>query len=516
MKLEAYCIPEICNKCWKIIDKEKFRGTAMWQTCMVLTSEEKCCAPPTHFWSLFRSQGEICEDSSRIIEETSVDLDSEDCEFIQSPGNGLVGILEFEDMEDESSPKINVNAKSCLLTKTVICGPKENLSIFVLQIMALVGLVTATVFIMVFIVHKMRAQKQALKESHSARMFYSNSPSVLSNYGLTDALLLNQEETSKASSKLLSPNPSIDQRTFPADKSHIESDGFVDPRIQVSKTAFDLGIIAAAPIKEDEVLIRIPKSCQINLHSFDSSPNSMANFIRQKKITLSCHQILALHLALERRKPLTPIMKKFIQTLPEHFSLPLDYSPKAMANLPCEVYLLSVALQKNVTELCFALGKQIGLTKADLTWAYSMVLSRTFSLPNYMETSDLDYCSDKDTSRSAFMCPFMDLINHSSTPNCYYETAKCFKETMNKKLESWRKFETAKGFVYALYEDKLCDGFQNTISVLSFLLKKSEEKVLEKLVEMKLRSNEKFITEDNEDIYKVENFILNSWKSKIQ
>ena len=43
---------------------------------------------------------------------------------------------------------------------------------------------------------------------------------------------------------------------------------------------------------------------------------------------------------------------------------------------------------------------------------------------------------------------------------------------MNKKLESWRKFETAKGFVYALYEDKLCDGFQNTISVLSFLLKK--------------------------------------------
>jgi hypothetical protein len=43
---------------------------------------------------------------------------------------------------------------------------------------------------------------------------------------------------------------------------------------------------------------------------------------------------------------------------------------------------------------------------------------------------------------------------------------------LNKKLESWRKFETAKGFVYALYEEKLCDGFQNTISVLSFLLKK--------------------------------------------
>lgn len=107
--------------------------------------------------------------------------------------------------------------------------------------------------------------------------------------------------------------------------------------------------------------------------------------------------------------------------------------------------------------------------------------------------------------------------------------AKCFKESLNKKLESWRKFETAKGFVYALYEEKLCDGFQNTISVLSFLLQKvwlsvnykmtvlqPEEKILQRLVEMKLRSNEKFINEDNEDIYKVENFILNSWNSKIQ
>ena len=82
-------------------------------------------------------------------------------------------------------------------------------------------------------------------------------------------------------------------------------------------------------------------------------------------------------------------MKKFIPTLPEHFSLPLNYSPKAMANMPCEVYLLSVALKKNVTELCFALGKQIGLTKEDLTWAFSMVLSRTFSLPNYLENSTL-------------------------------------------------------------------------------------------------------------------------------
>jgi len=82
-------------------------------------------------------------------------------------------------------------------------------------------------------------------------------------------------------------------------------------------------------------------------------------------------------------------MKKFIPTLPSSCCLPLNYSPKAMANLPCEVYLLSVALQKNVTELCFALGKQIGLTKEDLTWAFSMVLSRTFSLPKYDKSSDL-------------------------------------------------------------------------------------------------------------------------------
>ncbi|CBY30528.1 unnamed protein product [Oikopleura dioica] len=333
-------------------------------------------------------------------------------------------------------------------------------------------------------------------------------------------------------------------------RSFIEENGFVDPRIQVCKTAFDLGIIASASIKEDEVLIRIPRSCQINLHSFDSSQTSISKFIRQKNIKLTCHQILALYLALERRNPLSPAMKKFIPTLPSSCCLPLNYSPKAMANLPCEVYLLSVALQKNVTELCFALGKQIGLTKEDLTWAFSMVLSRTFSLPKYDKSSDFDYCSQVDSSKSAFLCPFMDLINHSSAPNCYYETdsetgdfvlradrelqqkeelfityggsksdhvllafygfclppgvnrnsyivfspnfigpsshskftafkfflnskkAKCFKESLNKKLESWRKFETAKGFVYALYEEKLCDGFQNTISVLSFLLQK--------------------------------------------
>ena len=101
--------------------------------------------------------------------------------------------------------------------------------------------------------------------------------------------------------------------------------------------------------------------------------------------------ILALYLALERRNPLTcsEMMKKFIPTLPSSFCLPLNYSPKALASLPCEVYLLSVALQKNVTELFFVLGKQIGLTKEDITWAFSMVLSRTFSLPKYDKSSDL-------------------------------------------------------------------------------------------------------------------------------
>ena len=34
-------------------------------------------------------------------------------------------------------------------------------------------------------------------------------------------------------------------------RSHINKEGFVDPRIQVSKTAFDLGIIAAGKLNTE-------------------------------------------------------------------------------------------------------------------------------------------------------------------------------------------------------------------------------------------------------------------------
>ena len=48
-----------------------------------------------------------------------------------------------------------------------------------------------------------------------------------------------------------------------------------------------------------------------------------------------------------------------------------------------------------------------------------------------------DYCSQVDSSKNAFLCPFMDLINHSSAPNCYYETGL---QTGSSKLSSFFRY----------------------------------------------------------------------------
>ncbi|CBY07254.1 unnamed protein product [Oikopleura dioica] len=209
MKLEAYCIPEICNKCWKIIDDEKLRGKAMWQTCVVLTSEEKCCPKPNHFWSLFRSQGE-CSDSAEQEEVVSFEMDFEGCELMRASENDFDEILHLSNTEikEDSSFQLRLDPRDCLLTKTVICWPQKNVtSVVIWQIMALLGLLTSTITLMIFIVRKMQIQKKALKESHSARLLLTGSPSVYSNYGIADNLF--QEDRSNISSsnvsKLLSP-----------------------------------------------------------------------------------------------------------------------------------------------------------------------------------------------------------------------------------------------------------------------------------------------------------------------
>ena len=64
----------------------------MWQTCVVLTSEEKCCPRPNHFWSLFRSQ-KSCGDSSRRKEVISIEMDLKRCELMTASENDFDQIL---------------------------------------------------------------------------------------------------------------------------------------------------------------------------------------------------------------------------------------------------------------------------------------------------------------------------------------------------------------------------------------------------------------------------------------
>ena len=66
----------------------------MWQTCVVLTSEEKCCPKPNHFWSLFRSQGQkSCDGASKREEIIKAEIDPEVCELMAESENDFDQIL---------------------------------------------------------------------------------------------------------------------------------------------------------------------------------------------------------------------------------------------------------------------------------------------------------------------------------------------------------------------------------------------------------------------------------------
>lgn len=153
---------------------------------------------------------------------------------------------------------------------------------------------------------------------------------------------------------------------------------------------------------------------------------------------------MTLFLAQARRNSSNNLLSLFIKSLPDKVEIPFQYKIEEIETYPTEVRVLSLQLKENLDYLenmtcdCFDIKRTefdndiksiqiyfkpntnllkrylisvyfcLNSERDDLEWAYSIVLSRSFSAPirRDQEIKFPDFLAE-DYSINAFLCPFI-------------------------------------------------------------------------------------------------------------
>ena len=181
-------------------------------------------------------------------------------------------------------------------------------------------------------------------------------------------------------------------------------------------TQYGLGLLATSDLKRGDVLVSVPKHCQLSVaNTLESSPGMLASVHEAVPADFWAAR-LALMLLAERGRGEASPFAKYVSTLPAKYTVPLFWTPEAVGHLAAyptaQRRLLKTAkfinsfaseelAKESAAEGCFS-GYTVGADA--FGWAIAACSSRAFMVGG----------------GARVMCPLIDIGNHapSQEANC--------------------------------------------------------------------------------------------------